>query len=240
MNHESRQDQRVEPGVPSRKIRPALRFAAAMLIVAGALFGSAGRFDWVGGWLYLIAYPLSMAFVYPSVRRHPGLIEERTQGWKKAKPWDRGFIMLIGIACPVAMILVAGFDVRFVWSVMAGAAAQVMGCALFVAGIGLSGRAVASNPFFSSVIRIQTDRGHAVATGGPYAYLRHPGYAGSILSALGAPLLLGSTWALVPGFVAVLAVVARTAVEDRILQNELPGYRDYARRVRSRLLPGIW
>jgi len=148
--------------------------------------------------------------------------------------------MLIGIACPVAMILVAGFDVRFVWSVMAGSAAQVIGCALFVAGIGLSGRAVASNPFFSSVIRIQTDRGHAVATGGPYAYLRHPGYAGSILSALGAPLLLGSAWALVPGFVAVLAVVARTAVEDRILQNELPGYRDYARRVRSRLLPGIW
>lgn len=225
---------------PPRKIRPALRFAMGTIIIAGALFGSAGRFNWVGGWLCLAAYQLSMILLYPSVRRQPGLIEERTQGWKKAKPWDRGFLVIIGIVCPVATVLVAGLDVRFGWSAMAGAAVQVLGCALFVAGIGLGGRAVAANPFFSSVIRIQTDRGHVVATGGPYALLRHPGYAGSILSALGVPLLLGSAWALVPGFVSILAVVARTAVEDRILQNELPGYRDYARRVRFRLLPGIW
>jgi protein-S-isoprenylcysteine O-methyltransferase Ste14 len=240
MDQESRQDQQTEPCAPSRKIRPALRFAVGVLVVAGALFGSAGRFDWVGGWILLIVYPLSMGLLYPSVRRHPGLVEERTQGWKKAKPWDRGFLVLFGIACPVATILVAGLDLRFGWSATLDAAAQVLGCAMLVAGIGLGGRALASNPFYSSVIRIQTDRGHVVATGGPYAYVRHPGYSGAILSSMGTPLLLGSAWALVPGLVGVVGIVARTAIEDRILQGELPGYQDYAHRVGFRLMPGVW
>jgi len=208
--------------------------------MAGALFGSAGRFDWMGAWLYVIVYSLSMVLLFPSVRRHPGLIEERTQGWKKAKPWDRGFLVLLGVACPVGTILVAGLDVRYEWSAMPNVALQVLGFVLLVAGIGLGWWAIASNPFFSSVIRIQDDRGHVVATGGPYAYLRHPGYSGGILSALGVPLLLGSAWALVPGLVGVAGLVARTAIEDRILHNDLTGYRDYARRVRSRLVPGVW
>ena len=230
----------MEPSVPPRKIRPVLRIAVGTLVVTGVLFGSAGRFDWAGGWLYLIAYPLALILIYPVVRRHPGLVEERAQGWKKAEPWDRVFLVLIGIACPFATMLVAGFDVRFGWSAGLNVMAQASGCVLLIAGIGLGCWAVASNPFFSSVIRIQADRGHVVATSGPYASLRHPGYAGSILSAIGTPLLLGSAWALVPGFAGLAGVVARTAIEDRILQSQLPGYQYYARRVRFRLVPGVW
>ena len=99
---------------------------------------------------------------------------------------------------------------------------------------------MAANAFFSMVVRIQEDRGHAVATGGPYRYVRHPGYVGMMLSLLGTPLLLGSLWALVPAGLATCLYVVRTALEDRTLQEELEGYKDYAGQVRRRLLPGVW
>ena len=97
-----------------------------------------------------------------------------------------------------------------------------------------------ANRFFSSVVRIQTDRGHSVQTGGPYALIRHPGYAGALLYDLAAPLLLGSWWGLIPAAVTVALVILRTRLEDRKLQTELDGYAEYAARVRYRLVPGIW
>ena len=99
---------------------------------------------------------------------------------------------------------------------------------------------MASNRYFSTLVRIQIDRGHTVATSGPYRYVRHPGYTGYSASFFGMSLALGSLWAIIPaGFLTCLFVV-RTVLEDRTLQGELPGYGHYARRVRFRLLPGIW
>ena len=98
----------------------------------------------------------------------------------------------------------------------------------------------ASNAYFSQIVRIQTDRGHKVATGGPYQYVRHPAYVGTILYELAVPVLLASWWALIPGGLNAILLVLRTALEDRTLQAELTGYADYARQVRYRLLPGIW
>jgi protein-S-isoprenylcysteine O-methyltransferase Ste14 len=100
--------------------------------------------------------------------------------------------------------------------------------------------ALGENRFFSSVVRIQTDRGHVVCDSGPYRIVRHPGYAGNILPLAGIVLALGSIWTLVPAIVALIITVIRTTLEDRTLQAELPGYRDYARRVRYRLIPGIF
>jgi protein-S-isoprenylcysteine O-methyltransferase Ste14 len=99
---------------------------------------------------------------------------------------------------------------------------------------------MASNRFFSSVVRIQTDRGHTVATGGPYRFVRHPGYVGMMVSALGTTILLGSLWAFIPATLLIGLIIFRTALEDRTLQNELEGYKEYAARVRYRLLPGVW
>jgi len=96
------------------------------------------------------------------------------------------------------------------------------------------------NRFFSVVVRIQTDRGHVVCDSGPYRIVRHPGYAGNILPLAGIVLALGSIWTLIPAMVALIITVIRTTLEDRTLQDELPGYRDYARRVRYRLIPGIF
>jgi len=96
------------------------------------------------------------------------------------------------------------------------------------------------NRFFSSVVRIQVDRGHVVCDSGPYRIVRHPGYAGNMLALPGMVLALSSTWTLVPAAVALIIAVIRTVLEEQTLQDELPGYRDYARRVRYRLIPGIF
>src|SRR5512137_210577 len=121
-----------------------------------------------------------------------------------------------------------------------GVGRHVSGAVLLAAAYALLSWAMWSNAFFSTVARIQDDRGHAVCTTGPYRLVRHPGYAGFILQALGTPWLLGSHWALVPGVVAAASMVVRTSLEDRMLQAQLPGYAEYARRVRYRLVPGIW
>jgi protein-S-isoprenylcysteine O-methyltransferase Ste14 len=99
---------------------------------------------------------------------------------------------------------------------------------------------MASNPFFSEGVRIQSDRGHEVAEAGPYRYVRHPGYSGAILSHIGTPLMLGSPWALMAALAAAALFVARTLLEDRFLQKELVGYRAFTGRTRYRLLPRVW
>jgi protein-S-isoprenylcysteine O-methyltransferase Ste14 len=135
---------------------------------------------------------------------------------------------------------VAGLDVRFQWTAplplgyhIAGLLATSLGYALFL-------WAMASNAFFSQGVRIQAERGHMVATGGPYRYVRHPGYVGTILAQLGTPFLLGSPWALVPSGLSAALFVLRTWLEDKTLMQELPGYTEYAYQTPSRLLPGIW
>nr|NIN68360.1 isoprenylcysteine carboxylmethyltransferase family protein [Anaerolineae bacterium]NIN98447.1 isoprenylcysteine carboxylmethyltransferase family protein [Anaerolineae bacterium] len=107
-------------------------------------------------------------------------------------------------------------------------------------GYALGVWAIASNAFFSQIVRIQKERGHRVATGGPYRFVRHPGYVGTILVGLAAPIMLGSLWALIPGGAVALLFILRTALEDQTLLGELEGYGTYAGRVRYRLLPGVW
>jgi protein-S-isoprenylcysteine O-methyltransferase Ste14 len=97
-----------------------------------------------------------------------------------------------------------------------------------------------ANTFFSTTYRLQEDRGHAVASSGPYRVVRHPGYVGTIAFELATPIMLGSLWALMLGGLGALLIVVRTALEDRTLQEELPGYAEYTQRTRYRLLPKVW
>ena len=107
-------------------------------------------------------------------------------------------------------------------------------------GYSFSSWAMISNPFFSGTVRIQEERGHIVATSGPYRYIRHPGYSGWILANLATPVALGSLWGLVPGVLAAILFVIRTSKEDQTLQEELDGYQAYSEQVHYRLVPGIW
>ena len=134
----------------------------------------------------------------------------------------------------------AGLDARFHWTKDIPALVYALGVVVYLAGHAIMQWARYTNRFFSSMVRIQTDRGQTVCKEGPYRYVRHPGYVGGILFEVTTGIVLGSWWACVPQVIAALLLIWRTSKEDRTLQSELPGYDEYARETRFRLLPGVW
>ncbi|MFN2110862.1 MAG: methyltransferase family protein, partial [Anaerolineae bacterium] len=175
-------------------------------------------------------------------RRHPGLMAERQniENIQEAKTWDKTLAPLMALSVGFPLVIVAGLDHRFDWSPVFPLWLIVLGFFLIALGYAFSVWAFVENRFFSSVVRIQTDRGHEVCDSGPYRIVRHPGYAGNILPLLGIVLALSSLWTLIPAAVALVIAVIRTTLEDRTLQEELPGYQEYAHRVHYRLIPGIY
>lgn len=211
-------------------------------IMAAVLLLSAGRWDWAAGWALVglyAAWDVLVALLL--IPRSPGLLAERARRPADAKRWDLVITTLAASVLPLVTWVVAGLDVRFGWTGRGvGVPVQVAAMAAVAAGLGLATWAMASNPFFSAFVRIQRERGHRVVADGPYRYVRHPGYLGAIVFQMAIPLALGSLWALLPSGVAAALYVARTVLEDRTLQEELAGYREYAQKVRHRLLPGLW
>jgi protein-S-isoprenylcysteine O-methyltransferase Ste14 len=200
------------------------------------------RWDWWEAWVYalvsLLGFALSRAL---AARRHPDLLAERARFMQHedTKPWDKRLAPLLGLGGGL-VLLVAGLDALFHWSPPFSLPVKIFSLVVILAGYVLGSYALIENRFFSGVVRIQTERGHHVVSSGPYRWLRHPGYAGALLTYLVTPLLLDSLWAFLPTVFITILLVIRTALEDRTLQNELPGYAEYARKVRYRLLPGIW
>jgi len=220
--------------------RFAVRETTGVVFMAVALFWSAGELAWWPAWAMIAvtsAWILATGIVI--VRRYPDLLAERLGPRKGAKRWDTAVMSLHGLL-QLAIYIVAGLDRRFGWTVAFPATAQVAALVVCALGYGVIVWASASNAFFSQIVRIQTERGHSVATGGPYRYLRHPAYAGGVLTEVCVPILLGSWWAFAIGSVDAVLMILRTALEDRALKAELPGYAGYAQQVRHRLLPGIW
>ncbi|MCP5366458.1 MAG: isoprenylcysteine carboxylmethyltransferase family protein [Hyphomicrobiales bacterium] len=217
--------------------------AVVYLLIPLALLVCGGDLGWWQAWAYA---PLIVAAGVGgrvwAEKRHPGLMAERQDVEKiqGAKPWDKVLAPLMALSLGFPPVIVAGLDHRHGWSPEFPPWLVALGFVLIALGYAFATWALAENRFFSSVVRIQTDRGHAVCDSGPYRIVRHPGYAGNVLALLGIVLAFGSVWALVPAAVALIIAVVRTALEDRTLQQELPGYRDYARRVRHRLMPGIY
>ncbi len=213
----------------------------SILLSAVILFGTSGRMEWGWAWAYVglaAGFVLVTALLLLPSRRD--LIAERGRAGEGAKTWDKWLGGSATVAASVFGLLVAGFDARFAWTPQVPLRTHLIGGACFVAGYALFTWAMATNPFFSTIVRIQKDRGHTVVDSGPYRAVRHPGYVAWIVTALAAPLLLGSLWALVPAALGCGLMIVRTAMEDRTLRRELPGYEAYAARVRFRLLPGIW
>ncbi len=204
------------------------------------LFTTAGRLNWIWPWVYL---GISLATVLVNgmimLRTNPETIAERGQPGE-TKDWDKVIGGLWALALYFVLPAIAGLDFRFGWTNQFSTNWQIGGALLLVAAGGLSGWAMISNAYFSTAVRIQTDRGHTVCNTGPYRYVRHPGYSGFILQSLAVPVLMGSLYALFPGVISAILMIARTYLEDRALVSELPGYDHYAREVRYRLLPGIW
>jgi protein-S-isoprenylcysteine O-methyltransferase Ste14 len=225
----------------SLPVRSAIRLFGSTLVFGALLFLAAGTVAWPAAWAYLgIVVVILVAYSTVIARTHPDLVAERTAPPADAKAWDKPFAFLVSVAGPIAMLLLAGFDYRYGWSPAFPRSVTWLGFLLAAVGGSLSNWAVATNRFFSALVRIQTDRGHHVIDTGPYAYVRHPGYTGSIVYMAGAALLLGSLPALAGAVITSMILAVRTRFEDRTLQQELDGYAAYAQRVRYRLVPGIW
>jgi len=210
------------------------------LILAAALFIPAGRLAWLEAWIYLVVhYLLALMTAIWMLRTNPELAQERTQPGKNVKHWDQT-IVAINLTLTLALYIVIGLDAgRFGWSAVPWSV-RLLGLLGFIPAFGLPVGAARANAFLSSRVRIQEDRGHQVVDSGPYRYVRHPMYVGMMFFDISLPLLLGSWWGMVVGGAMIVIVFVRTALEDRTLQAELPGYVEYTRKVKYRLIPGIW
>ena len=200
------------------------------------------HWNWWEAWVYALVCILGFAASRALVaRRYPDLIRERARflQHEDAKPWDKVLAPLVGLGGGL-IPLVAGLDARFGGSAAFSLPVKIAALLVILAGYALGAYALIENRFFSGMVRLQAERGQQVVSSGPYAWVRHPGYAGSLGVFLVTPLFLDSYWTFLPAIFLAVVLVIRTYLEDRTLQEELEGYREYAGRVRYRLLPGVW
>ncbi|HEY9152264.1 MAG TPA: isoprenylcysteine carboxylmethyltransferase family protein [Anaerolineales bacterium] len=213
--------------------------ASALVFQGIILFLSAGSLNWLWAWIflgiYLVSVLINSVFL---MRTSPETVAERGQP-KEMKRWDMIVSGIWALTQYLFLPLVAGLDYRFHWILMLSSW-NIIGAAIFAIGLGIFSWAMITNTYFSTAVRIQNDRGQTVCRSGPYHFVRHPGYVGAMLQSLGIPILLGSLWALIPGVIAVTAMIVRTDMEDHTLQAELTGYKEFAQEIRYRLVPGIW
>jgi protein-S-isoprenylcysteine O-methyltransferase Ste14 len=225
---------------PIDRRRLIASIVGTLLLFLLCLFVPAGTWLWPRGWLFFAVYVAAGVLISFYLRRvNPDVVAARANRHAGTKSWDRWVVGLL-IAAIISIIVVAALDDgRLHWSAMPWWICGI-GYVPLLAGLAGITWAESVNKFFEPTVRIQTDRGHQVIDAGPYAIVRHPGYVSVLLLIIGMALSLGSYWALIPAAVTYLILVARTVLEDRTLQNELPGYKEYAQRVRYRLVPGVW
>lgn len=216
-----------------------ISLVVTVVIVAALLFGTAGTLNWSRGWSFMAAFIVAMLVSVGILwRTNPEIFVARSRVQTGTKWWDYIFLVLI-IGGLAALLPVAGLDYRFAW-LQASDWLVVVGYLLFVLSFAGQIWPQATNRHFEPGVRIQTDRQHTVIDTGPYALVRHPGYVSGALLAISVALVLGSLVALLPAAIVIAALVMRTIIEDRTLQQELPGYADYALRVQYRWVPGVW
>jgi protein-S-isoprenylcysteine O-methyltransferase Ste14 len=229
----------IQPQTSHALIKRLAQIIGTLALTMSLFFLGAGRVDIPMAWVYIAVYLIYLV-VMALVMRDPELIKERSRVPEDAKAWDRKLLKAYGL-CVLATFLTSGLDVGHLTQSMQGPLPlQIIALGVGILSLGLIGWAMRANTFFSTVVRIQSERGHHVIDTGPYRYVRHPGYVAMIGSILATPLVFGSVWGLIPAALAAGIIGTRTAVEDRTLQAELPGYAAYIQRVRYRLLPGIW
>jgi protein-S-isoprenylcysteine O-methyltransferase Ste14 len=217
-----------------------IKSLAGIAAVAAIVFVAAGRLDYWQGWVFVAVSAAVFVLTMWLLKNDPGLLLERYRPGKGMKWWDKGYYLL---STPLyfGAVVVAALDAgRLHWGSGPGVSTYALLLAVFLVGQALVLWAKRVNPFFSSVVRLQTDRGQTVCQEGPYRFCRHPGYLGGLLFGLATPIILGSYWALIPQGLAGLLLIVRTCLEDRMLKKDLLWYTEYAQAVRARLIPGVW
>ena len=208
------------------------------LILQGIiLFISAWSVKWYWAWFFLslgVIILLINLFVIPVE-----LMEERGRKKENVKKWDK-ILTSINMISMLGIYIVSGLDYRFGWSSNPNILLHIIGLVFYFLGSMLFTWSMLSNKYFSTMVRIQTERGHEVAISGPYRYIRHPGYVGFIVMVLATPISLGTLYALFMSGITTILFIIRTSLEDKTLKNELAGYLEYANKVKYKLIPFIW
>ncbi len=204
------------------------------------LFFSAGRINYWQGLLYVAIGFIMFALNYTVLRTDSQLSNERSKPGEGTKNWDKTILGLTFLVT-ISMYIIAGLDSgRFHWSPDFHWSLYLFGSILTIAGQLLFLIAQKQNRFFSSTVRIQTDREHIVCETGLYSIVRHPAYLGSIIQSLGFPLLFGSLWSIIPICLLIILFITRTNLEDKTLRNELKGYLEYSENTRYKIIPYVW
>jgi protein-S-isoprenylcysteine O-methyltransferase Ste14 len=222
------------------KIKILIRDLISCIIFSFILFLSAGRITYFQGWLFFatnIGTTLIHFFAYP---KDSELIEERSKIKEDAKTWDKLLLSVSGLIYLVTIIIPGLDSGRYHWSPDFSWPVYATGIFLMIMGQIIFLRALRENKFFSSIVRIQKERGHVVCDTGIYKIVRHPGYTGMIISLLGIPFITGSAWSMSTTTVAVILIFVRTILEDKTLNNELEGYTEYIKKTRYKLIPLVW
>jgi protein-S-isoprenylcysteine O-methyltransferase Ste14 len=223
-----------------KRSQPIIINLAGTFLFFSVLFISAGRIDYWQGWIYVIIGLVMLSLNYTILHIDAELMKERSKPGEGAKKWDK---LLLGLSFPILIIMfiVAGLDSgRYHWSPDLHWSLYALGIILTTVGQLLFLIAQKQNKFFSSTVRIQTERGHTVWETGLYKVVRHPAYLGNIMQTLGFPILFGSFWSIIPVSLSMLLILIRTYLEDRTLMNELNGYREYTNKTRYKIIPYIW
>ena len=229
-----------KPNVTRGVIRWSIRETMGLIMYIPFLFWPAGTWNWPMAWALIAMtamWIIGTAIV--TIPRYPELLAERVGPRKGSKAWDTAILGVIGIMMLLKMLL-AVLDIRFGWTIELPLWAEIAGMIAAIVGYGLVVWATGSNAYFSQLVRIQNERSHTVATGGPYQFVRHPAYIGMIFVELGTSIMLGSWLVLIPGGVSAILLILRTGLEDRMLLTELAGYKKFAEKTRYRLIPRVW
>jgi len=222
------------------KVKLLIKGFTTNIIFSAILFICAGRLDYYQGWIFLSVNILSTLMNYFTIHKNSGLINERSNIGEGVKTWDK---LLLGLSAIIYLIIIviSGLDSgRFIRTLKFNWITSITGVIIMIIGQIIFLTARSQNNFFSSVVRIQKDRGHIVCDKGLYKIVRHPGYFGMILSLIGLPLITTSIWSIIPTLIAIILLLIRTSLEDKTLVNELDGYVDYTRKTHYKLIPLIW
>ena len=221
-------------------IRFLLSRFSSLFVFTAVLFVCAGTFEYTGGWIYLGTNGAANLISFLAIRSNTELLSERAKPGSGTKHWDK---ILLGLSAMIYLMIIvtAGIDAGRYHRLPSISWPLVLpGGVLTYTGLHLFLKAQKENRFFSSVVRIQTERGHEVCQTGIYSVVRHPGNLGMMISLSGLPLLLGSLWSAVPTLAAILIMWIRTYLEDKTLNAELHGYLEYAAKTKYKLIPLVW
>lgn len=222
------------------KVKLLIKGFVTNLVFSVILFICAGRINYTQGWIFLSTNILATLMNYFTIHKNSELINERSKPGEGIKSWDK---LLLGLSALIYVIIIvlAGLDSgRFLWTLNFNWNISISGVILTVIGQIIFLKARSQNNFFSSVVRIQKERGHVVCDTGLYKIVRHPGYLGMIISLMGLPLITTSVLSIIPTLIAIILLLIRTSLEDKTLINELDGYVEYTKKTRNKLIPLVW